>query len=153
MDKPAEKSADFLKLLEDWKAIEEEMVEYVEAEKAKSKNSAVKAVLDILGIEAEKNCRLQQMIMDSVNREALKLSPEDLQTLSAHINKRLEMEEKALGAAEEAIEKSEVFFTRYLLQYLMTSLKKEDDLLMKFDDELKAAHISTSSTAKIYESS
>jgi len=150
MKKPAEKSGDFLKLMADWQAVEERMVGYAEDEKAKSQHPVIRAVLDILELDAQKYCRLQQMVAESVKKEALHLSPEELQALSAHINKRLEMEERTLALAEKAAEKSQVFFPRYLLQYLISSLKKENALLRQFDDGLKSAHVSTSTSAKIY---
>jgi len=152
MKKPAEKSDAFLKLISDWEVIEENMADYVETEKAKTKHPVIRAMLEIIGLEAQKYCRLQQMVVESVKKEALHLSPEELQALSAHINKRLEMEGKVQSLAEAAAEKSEVFYTRYLLQYLISSVKKENGLLRQFDDGLKAAHVSTSTTGKIFAS-
>jgi DNA replicative helicase MCM subunit Mcm2 (Cdc46/Mcm family) len=152
MKKPAEKYDGFLRLMSDWEKVEEKMVEYVEEEKAKRTHPLERAILEILGLDAQKYCRVQQMIEQSVKKEALHLSPEELQRLSAHINKRLEKEGKVLGLAEAAPGKSEVFFTRYLLRYLVSSVKKENALLRQLDDELKGAHVSTSTSGKIYPS-
>ncbi len=148
MKKPAEKSREFLKLIANWQALEDEMIEYAEREKGKTENPFIKTMLDMLRLNAQKYRHVQQMITESVEKEALHLSPEELKTLSGHLTRRLEMEGKRLSLADAAVRKSEVFFTSYLLSYLTEDLKTENALLKRFQDELKSAHISTSVSAK-----
>jgi hypothetical protein len=90
------------------------------------------------------------MIVDSVKKEAVHLSPDELQNLSGHLNKHVESEEKALSLAKEAFERSELAIPRYLLSYLIADLKKQNSLLRRFDDELKTASIPTSGTSKTF---
>jgi len=150
MKRPAEKSDEFLDLMVDWQAIEADMVGYADKEIPKAKNPLINAMLKALKAEAEKHCTIQQIIVDMVKREAVHLAPEELAALSGHINRFLANEEKVLSLAEAAFEKSEVFMPRYLLSYLISETKKENELLKQFDDELKTAHIATSVTSKIY---
>ena len=150
MAKYAGKYEDILDKITDWQAIESENIEHINKEIPKAKNPLIKAMLQTLRLEAEKRQILQQMIVDSVRKEAVHLSPDELQSLSAHLNKQMEAEEMALSMAKEALEKSELAIPRYLLSYLIADSKKQNSLLKHFDDELKTASIPTSTTSKSF---
>ena len=150
MAKYAGKYEDILDEITDWQTIESENIEHINKEIPKAKNPLIKAMLQTLRLEAEKRQILQQMIVDSVRTEAVHLSPDELQSLSAHLNKQMEAEEKALSMAKEAFEKSELAIPRYLLSYLIADSKKQNNLLKHFDDELKTASIPTSTTSKSF---
>ncbi len=152
MRRPAEKSDAFLDLMVNWQSLEGDMMKYAETAAANTKNALEKAMAQVIGLEARKRCIIQQMIVESVKKEAAHLDPEEIQSLVGHINHLLESEEKELPLAEAALQKSELFISRYLLNYLIADLKKGNALLRQFSDELKAATISTSVTSKIYES-
>ena len=153
MKKNSGKYGDILDKIIDWQAIETGNIEYTDREIAGARNPLIKAMLQALKLEAEKRRLLQQMIIDSIDREAVNLSPDELRDLSGHFNKHLEAEEKALYLAKEALEKSELTIPRYLLSYLIGDLKKQNSLLRQFDDRLKTASVPTSATAKTYSSS
>ncbi len=150
MAKYAGNYEDILDKITDWQAIESENIRHINKEIPKAKNPLIKTMLRTLRLEAEKRQILQQMIVDSVRTEAVHLSPDELQSLSAHLNMQMEAEEKALSMAKEAFEKSELAIPRYLLSYLIADSKKQNSLLKHFDDELKTASIPTSATSKSF---
>ncbi len=150
MTRYAGKYEDILDKITGWQAIESENIEHTNKAIPKAKNPLIKVMLQALRLEAEKRRILQQMIVDSVKTEAVHLSPDELQDLSAHLNKHMEAEEKALSMAKEAFERSELAVPRYLLSYLIADSKKQNSLLKLFDDELKAASIPTSTTSKSF---
>ncbi len=150
MTKYAGNYKDILDKIAGWQAIESENIEHTDKEIPKAKNPLIKTILQALRLEAEKRRILQQMIVDSVRTEAVHLSPDELRDLSAHLNKHMEAEEKALSMAKEAFEKSELAIPRYLLSYLIADSKKQNSLLKLFDDELKTASIPTSTTSKSF---
>ncbi len=150
MTKYAGNYKDILDKIAGWQAIESENIEHTDKEIPKAKNPLIKTMLQALRLEAEKRRILQQMIVDSVRTEAVHLSPDELRDLSAHLNKHMEAEEKALSMAKEAFEKSELAIPRYLLSYLIADSKKQNSLLKLFDDELKTASIPTSTTSKSF---
>jgi hypothetical protein len=139
---------DFIALMADWQSTETDTMEYVKKELPKTKNLLIKTVLRALKLEAEKRCIMLQMVIESAGKEAVNLDPEELQTLSAHINRQIETEEKALPNEEKALETSELFLPSYILSYLIADLKKENELLTEFDDALKSAAIPTSAGYK-----
>jgi hypothetical protein len=150
MAKYAGKYEDILDKIADWQAIESENIERTDKEIPKAKNPLIKTMLQTLRLEAEKRRLLQQMIVDSVKKEAVTLSPDELQNLSAHLNRHMEAEGKAISIAKEALEKSELAIPRYLLSYLIADSRKQNSLLKHFDDELKTASIPTSATSKSF---
>jgi hypothetical protein len=140
-------SDDVLNLMVDWQDIETGHILSANREIPKARNPLTKTMLKVIRLEAEKNSLLQQMIIESVKKEAVRLSPEDLADLSGHLNKYLEIEEKALSRAE-ATENNELVVPRWLLTYFVSGLKTGNRLLREFDDELKAASIPSSFTSR-----
>lgn len=153
MKKYTGKSKDILDKISDWQSIEAEDLEQTNKAIPNATNPLIKTMLQTLKLEAEKRRVLQQMIVDSLKKEAVHLSPDELLYLSGHLNRHMKAEEKALTIAKEAFEKNELAIPRYLLSYLMSDLKKQNDLLRHFDDELKTASIPTSVTSKPFGSS
>jgi hypothetical protein len=88
------------------------------------------------------------MIVESIKKEAVHLSPEELGTISGHLNRYIEIEEKVLSHAEEAATKHESLVPLSLLTFLISELKQQNCTLRQFDDELKNASIPTSATSK-----
>lgn len=150
MRRPAEKTDAFLDLMVNWQSLESEIIKFAEDEASGKRNALEKTMAKVIGLEAQKRCLVQQMIVESVKKEAAHLDPEEVDSLNGFINRLLENEEKELPLAEAALEKSELFIPRYLLSYLIADLRKGNELLRQFADELKSATISTSATSKIY---
>ncbi|RJQ55184.1 MAG: hypothetical protein C4526_04100 [Nitrospiraceae bacterium] len=152
MKRSVEKSDNFLNLMVDCQAIETENIEYSDKELSKTQNPFIKGMLKALRLEAEKHCVIEQMIIEGVKREAVHLSPVELENLSGYLNRHLDAEEKAVSLAEEALKKSELAVPNYMLEYLISDLKKQGSILKQFEDELKTAAIPTSATSKIFSS-
>ncbi len=148
MKKYAGKSHDILDTIGRVDEIESGNIQYAEKEIPKAKNPLTKTVLKALKLEAEKHHLIQQMIVDSIKKEAVNLSPDELQNFSAHLNKHLEAEERALCYAKEALDQSNLPVPRYLLSYLVADIKMQSCLLSQFEDELKTASIPTSVSSK-----
>jgi len=136
-----------------WQGLEGSTIEYATDELKETKNPLTKTLLEMLKLEAEKHCLLQQMIMDSLKKEAVHLSPEELGEFSRHLNKYVTEEEKALCSAQAALEGNGLLVPRYLLSYLIADQKAQNCLLRQFDDELKTGSIPTSATSRRFEQS
>ena len=149
MKKPAKKTEDFLDLMTNWQGLENRTIEEASDLSATTDNPLIKAIAGIIKRESQKHCFIQQTIIESTTKEAAHMSPDDLKILSAYLNKHLEAENKVLGLAEEALQKSEVFITRYLLSYLVADKRKHLFLIDQLDDELKTASIPTSASSKL----
>ena len=81
---------------------------------------------------------MQQMIIDNLTKEALRLTPEDLAPLSDMLNKHTATEAKSIEIADNALQKSGLFVTRYILSYLLADERKHHMLLEKLNEVKKA---------------
>jgi hypothetical protein len=83
---------------------------------------------------------MQQTLIDSLTKKPLLLTPDDLASLSDGLNKHLAAEAKTLELADQALQNSELFVTRYILSYLIADEQKHHALLAKLN-ELKRATV------------
>ena len=138
--KPVEQSAAFLKIIRDWQKLEDETIKHADTLMKKSKNRLVKLTMEMIKHDSQKHKAMQQMLIDSLTKEAFILAPEELGVLSDGLNKHLAAEAKSLELADEALSNSELFVTRYILSYLIADEQKHHSLLGKLN-ELKRATV------------
>lgn len=140
MKKTAENSEEFLKLIKDWYALEDKTIASAEELISKTNNPLVKMTMEMIKHDSEKHKVMQQMIIDNITKETVHLSPDELAPLSNLLNNHMEAEAKSLSLADAALEKSELFITRYILSYLIADETKHHNLINKLN-ELKRATI------------
>lgn len=140
MKRPVEESEEFLNLIREWQALEDKTIQSAEMLINNTNNPLVKMTMEMIRHDSEKHKVMQQMIIDSLTKEAVHLSPDELAPLSDLLNKHLEAEAKSLSLADAALEKSELFITRYILSYLIADETKHHNLINKLN-ELKRATI------------
>ena len=144
MKKPAESSKEFLGIIRNWQALEDKTIASAEEVIAKTDNPLVKMAMETIKHDSEKHKVMQQLIIDNLTKEAVHLSPDELVQLAEPLNRHMEMEANSIALANEALEKSELFLTRFILSYLITDETKHHDMMSNFLDELKTASIPTS---------
>ncbi|MEW6117595.1 MAG: hypothetical protein AB1553_11970 [Nitrospirota bacterium] len=149
MKEPAESSKEFLALMEKWKALEDKTIASADSLMNKTGNSLVKMIMESIKHDSEKHKLIQQMIIDSLTKEAVHISPDELNALSDMFNKHMEAEAESLCLADAAFAKSELFFTRFLLSYLIADEAKHHGLINQLND-LKRAVVPTSTGARSY---
>lgn len=140
MKRPVEESEEFLNLIREWQALEDKTIESAEELLNKTNNPLVKMTMEMIKHDSQKHKVMQQMLIDSITKEAIHLSPDELAPLSDLLNRHLEAEAKSLSLADAALEKSELFIARYILSYLIADETKHHSLINKLN-ELKRATI------------
>jgi hypothetical protein len=148
MAKAIRKIREIADLMTDWQDIETDTLEFVAKELPKAKNHLTVTMLKLIRLEAEKHHLLQQMILDTMKKKAVNLSPDELGVLSGYINRYLEAEGRELCEAEGVAGQSKPLVAGYLFSYLHEDLKTQSCMLKQFDDELKRASIPTSATSR-----
>ena len=138
--RPADVSKNLVKILKDWQKLEDETIKHSEATIRKSKNRLVTMTMEMIKNDSQKHRAMQQMLIDSLTKEPFILTPDDLASLSDGLNKHLAAEAKSLELADEALQNSELFVTRYILSYLIADEQKHHALLSKLN-ELKRATV------------
>ncbi|MFZ5997320.1 MAG: hypothetical protein ACOYW7_07525 [Nitrospirota bacterium] len=150
MERPIENSKEFLDFLTRWQILEDRSIASSQEIIEKTTNPIVRMTMELIKHDSEKHKIVLQMIRDTVAREALHLSPDELSSLSDLLNRHMDAEAQTLAIADEMYRKSELFVTRFLLSYLIADEAKHHGMISKLN-ELKRASISTSTGARIYD--
>lgn len=138
--RPADLSKKLIKVLKDWQKLEDESIAHADSTIKKTRNKLVKMTMEMIRHDSQKHRAMQQLLIDSLTKESLILTPDDLASLSDGLNKHLAAEAKTLELADEALQNSELFVTRYILSYLIADEQKHHSLLSKLN-ELKRATV------------
>ncbi len=136
----AEDTDKLIAALEDWMELEDETIKHADATLKKTKNKLVKMTMEMIKNDSQKHKAMQKLLADSLTKEALILTPDDLMDLSDGLNKHLAAEAKTLEIADAALNESKLFVTRYILSYLIADEQKHHSLLAKLN-ELKRATV------------
>ena len=138
--KPVELSSQFLKIMREWQKLENATIKFSLDMLRRTKNPLIRMTMEMIKNDSQKHKVMQQMLIDSLTKEALHLSPEELAVLSDGLNKHIAAEAKSLELADEALKNSELFVTRYILSLLIADETKHHKLLGKLN-ELKRATV------------
>ena len=138
--KPAENSKEFLKVMKQWQKLEDDTIRFSEEMMKKSRNKLIRLTMEMIKNDSQKHKAMQQMLIDSIEKEPFVLSPDELNALGNGLNKHLAAEAKSLELADEALLNAEMFVTRYVLSYLIADEQKHHNLLGKLN-ELKRATV------------
>lgn len=138
--RPAENSKEFLKVMKEWQKLEDDTIRFSEEMMKKSRNKLIKLTMEMIKNDSQKHKAMQQMLIDSIEKEPFILSPDELNALGNGLNKHLAAEAKSLELADEALLNAEMFVTRYVLSYLIADEQKHHNLLGKLN-ELKRATV------------
>jgi uncharacterized tellurite resistance protein B-like protein len=132
--KAAENEAELKATLRRWQEIEDESVAQTSAIMAKTHNPLVKLVMEIIRQDSAMHKRVQQVILDSLEKQAFSLTPEELGDVWDLIEKHIAVEKETIELAEKARKNSRMFVHRYLLSYLNEDEQKHDHLLERLED-------------------
>ncbi len=131
---------DLIKAMESWMESEEVTIEDARTMKKETDNPFVKMTMEMLIHDAEKHKIIQQMVIDSLTKESVHLTPEELAPLEKVLNRHILEESENLTKAIGAIDKTEPRIIRYLLSYLSADEAGHRELVARLN-ELKLATV------------
>ncbi len=134
MAKQKELNENLLKILKEWQVVEDQSVRSTTDIMAKTKNPIVKHIMEIIRQDSAMHKRIQQLIIDSFEKQAITLTPEELGEVWEMVDKHIQLEKETIRLAEEARKNSKNFVIRYLLGYLMTDEQKHNEILAQMED-------------------
>ncbi len=132
--KAAENLEELVALLKRWQDIEVQTVAQTTAVMEKTGNPLIRLVMEIIRQDSAMHKRVQQVILDSLEKQAISLTPEELGDVWDMIEKHAEMEKETIALAEKARKNCRLFAQRHLLTYLIEDEKKHDRLLGQLED-------------------
>jgi len=134
MPKISEKSQELITILNDWQALENATIRHTTEVIGKTKNPLIQLVMEIIRQDSTMHHRVQQVLLDSLEKQAFTLTPEELADIWEMIEKHAEMEKETIALAEKALSECRLFVQRHLLTYLIEDEKKHDRLLGQLED-------------------
>jgi rubrerythrin len=122
--------------LERWQKVENASVASTGQIIAKTENPVVRLVMEIIQRDSQMHYRLQELIIDSLERKAITLTPDELADVWGLIEKHIEIEEKTIALAEEAVDAlkdTKMVVQQYVLGYLLEDERKHANMLRALD--------------------
>jgi hypothetical protein len=134
MAKQKELDENLVKILKQWQKIEDDSVKSTSDIIAKTKNPVIRQIMEIIKQDSAMHKKVQQVIIDSFEKEAISMDPDELSDVWAMVEKHIELEKETVRLAEESRKNSNSFMIRYLLGYLMTDELKHNHILQQMED-------------------
>ena len=142
-EKPVESSEEFQNLIQHWQKLENKAIGSADSIIRKTSNPFFRVIMESIKHDLEKHKLIQQMIIDSIPKGTIGINLDELNEMSDMLNSHIEAEAESLRLAHAALAKSKLFFTRFLLSYLIADEAKHHDLVDLLND-LKGATRPTS---------
>ena len=132
--KRAENEPDLIATLKQWQLIEDGSIASTTLIMDTTANPLIRLVMEIIRQDSVMHRRVQQVLIDSMEKEAFSLTPEELAQIWQLVEKHAEMEKDTIELAEKALKNCRLFVQRHLLTYLIEDEKKHDRLLGQLED-------------------
>ena len=130
----AEKKEQFLVDLDKWQKMESLSAKTCAEVKKRTDNALIKMIAEIIRRDSESHIEVLELIRESLTKEALHLTPDELAEIWDLMEGYHKIERKSVDIAQEAIRDSRLFEIRYLLTYLLEDESKHLKLLDQLDD-------------------
>ena len=134
---------DLIKAMQVWMDSENQTIKDAEYMKKEADNPFVKMAMEMLIHDAEKHRLIQQIVIDSLMKEAVHLTPDESAPLKEVLNRHIAEASESLMRVVSILDKRERRITRYLLSYLGADEAGHRELVGKLN-ELKLATIQMS---------
>jgi hypothetical protein len=115
-----------------WQKIENASVSSTGHVMEKTKNPVVRLVMEIIQRDSQMHYHVQELIAESLESKTISLTPEELRDVWSMIEDHIQLEEKSVELANEAIKAlkgRKMVVQEYLLDYLLTDEQKHNKIL------------------------
>ena len=130
----AEELEQLKQTLRDWQKIEDGSIAQATEIIGKTQNVLIRLVMEIIQHDSVIHKRVQQAILDSLEKESFTLRPEELAEIWDSLKAHADAEKKAMELAEKASRNCPLVAQRQLLQYLIEDERKHDRLMGHLED-------------------
>jgi hypothetical protein len=130
----AEDVQELTRVLRRWQEIEDASIAQTTQIIQKTQNPLIKLVMEIIRHDSAMHRQVQQAMLDSMEKQAFHLSPDELAEIWDLIEEHTALEKETIELAEQARKSCRLFVQRHLLSYLMEDEKKHDHILMQLED-------------------
>lgn len=127
--KGQERTEKLLKTLRDWQGIERHAIETTTKIMEKTDNLLIRQIMEIIRNDSVQHHRVQQFIIDSLTKQPVTLSHDELAQIWEEIEAHDKVERKTIEMAKECKEECKFFVQQALLEYLIADEQKHDLIL------------------------
>ncbi|MEW5745324.1 MAG: hypothetical protein AB1805_07815 [Nitrospirota bacterium] len=124
LEKVAARDRELLTLLRKWKGIEETTIRNCDAILRKSTNPIIGTLTGAIRSDSEKHRGILQLVIDGMTKKGFVLSPDDLAGVASLMNKHVDIEEKAIDMATEAVEMTRDPIAKQMLKLILEDEKR-----------------------------
>jgi hypothetical protein len=135
-----ERVDEMVESLRKWQGIERKAMEQTAEIMESTGNPVIRMIMEIIRQDSMMHHRVQQFIIDSLTREAVNLSPEDVTEIWNKIEEHDEMEREVIDMAKDLKEKAWSPVHKQLLDYLLADETKHDKLLEQLGELKKGMY-------------
>ena len=133
-EKGKERTEKLLKTLRDWQGIERHAIETTTKIMEKTDNLLIRQFMEIIRNDSVQHHRVQQFIIDSLTKQPINLSHDELSQIWEEIEAHDKVERKTIEMAKECRDECQFFVQRSLLEYLISDEEKHDTILQGLED-------------------
>jgi len=112
-----------------WQEVEDAGVEHATVILEKTQNPLIRLVMEIIRQDSTMHKKVQQAILDSLEKESFTLQPEEVAEIWDMIEAHDEREAAAIRTAEQARRDCPLVVQRQLLEYLIEDERKHERLI------------------------
>ena len=134
IEKGQERTEKLLKTLRDWQGIERHAIETTTKIMEKTDNLLIRQFMEIIRNDSVQHHRVQQFIIDSLTKQPINLSHDELSQIWEEIEAHDKVERKTIEMAKECRDECQFFVQRSLLEYLISDEEKHDTILQGLED-------------------
>jgi len=132
--KGQERTDKLMKTLREWQGIERNAIETTTKIIEKTDNLLIRQFMEIIRNDSVQHHRVQQFIIDSLTKQPVSLTHEELAQIWEEIEAHDKVEKKTIQLANECKEECRFFVQRALLTYLITDEQKHDLILQELEN-------------------
>ena len=115
-----------------WQKIENASVSSTGHVMERTKNPVVRLVMEIIQRDSQMHYHVQEFIAESLESKTISLTPDEMKNVWTMIEEHIQLEEKSVELATEAIKAlkgRKMVVQEYLLDYLLTDEQKHNKIL------------------------
>jgi hypothetical protein len=131
---------EMIESLREWQSIERQAMEQTAAIMEKTDNPFIRIIMEIIRSDSLMHHRVQQLIIDSLTKEAVTLTPDEISAIWESIEEHDETEKHLVEIAEDLKAKAWTPIHKQMLDYLLTDEKKHDQLLEQLGELKKGMY-------------
>ena len=121
-----------VKNMQEWKKIENASVASTGKVIEKTENPIVRIIMEIIQRDSQMHYRIQDLIIDTLEKSTISLAPEELGDVWGMIEQHIELEKKTIELAKDSLDAlrgRKMVIQEYLLDYLRIDEEKHNRVL------------------------